>query len=380
MNFPWTLVAVVVALNLSATNNTTARPLSASVEDPLNRWNNYTESVIEERMERITLPFEAKYTAKVRTYIKDYLVTGYRQTEEMLGRTVMYFPIFEHYLTIYKLPKELMYLAIVESALDPTAKSPVGAAGLWQLMPHTARQYGLRVDGSVDERLDPYRSTEAAVRLLSDLYNIYRDWRLVMVAYNCGNGKLDQVMQSVRSKDYWELENYLPAQTRHYVPAYIAAAYIVQYQHHHELKPTYPALNLRETRVLKVYHALSFQEIASACNISPTIIATLNPGYRLRSVPKNPKGQFLILPASSVSSFKEFLAGKTGAKPALVAPANKVKSSYVVAKGDKLETLAGLFKCSVQDIMKWNGLSEPEVFVNQELIVYLPSGTVTKRA
>ncbi|MCD8498437.1 MAG: lytic transglycosylase domain-containing protein [Alphaproteobacteria bacterium] len=139
----------------------------------------HTDGLIEERLERITLPFEAKYNAKVRTYLKDYLVNGYRQTEDILGRTVMYFPIFEHYLTIYGLPKELMYLAIVESALDPTAKSPVGAAGLWQLMPHTARQYGLRVDGAVDERFDPYRSTEAAVRLLADLYKDYRDWRLV---------------------------------------------------------------------------------------------------------------------------------------------------------------------------------------------------------
>ncbi|MFN7119033.1 MAG: transglycosylase SLT domain-containing protein [Saprospiraceae bacterium] len=370
----------MVALNLSATNKTTALPLSVSENDPLTRWNDHTETVIEERIERIALPFEAKYNAKVRTYLKDYLVTGYRQTEDILGRTVMYFPIFEHYLTIYKLPKELMYLAIVESALEPTAKSGAGAAGLWQLMPHTARQYGLRVDGAVDERLDPYRSTEAAVRLLADLYAEYRDWRLVMVAYNCGTGKLDQVMRSVRSKDYWELENYLPAQTRRYVPAYIAAAYIVHYQHHHELKPTYPALNLRETRVLKVYHSLSFQEIASACGIAPAIIQTLNPGYRLRSVPKSPKGQFLILPASAVSSFKEYLTGKSSAKKATVAPANKVKSSYVVAKGDRLETLATLFKCSVQDIMKWNGLTEPEVFVNQELIVYLPSGVLSKRA
>jgi len=379
MNFPWTLVAVTVALNLSAANKTTALPLSVS-ENPMNRWNDHTDGVIEERLERLTLPFEAQYNAKVRTYIKDYVVTGYRQTEDILGRSVMYFPIFEHYLTIYGLPKELMYLAIVESGLNPTAKSPVGAAGLWQLMPHTARHYGLRVDGAVDERLDPYRSTEAAVRLLADLYNDYRDWRLVMVAYNCGTGKLDQVMRAVGSKDYWKLENYLPAQTRHYVPAYVAAAYVVHYQNHHDLKPSYPALNLRETRVLKVYHALSFQEIASACGLAPTTIATLNPGYRLRAVPKNTKGQFLILPASAVSSFKEYLAGKSGAKLASLAPANKFRSSYVVAKGDRLETLAALFQCSVQDIMKWNGLTDSEVFVNQELIVYLPGDVLNKRA
>ncbi|MCD8498438.1 MAG: LysM peptidoglycan-binding domain-containing protein [Alphaproteobacteria bacterium] len=155
---------------------------------------------------------------------------------------------------------------------------------------------------------------------------------------------------------------------------------MVHYQNHHDLKPTYPALNLRETRVLKVYHALSFQEIASACGLAPSTIATLNPGYRLRSVPKSPKGQFLILPASAVSNFKEYMAGKSSAKVIAATPANKVKSSYVVAKGDRLATLATLFKCSVEDIMKWNGLTEPEVFVNQELIVYLPSEVLNKRA
>lgn len=374
MNFPWTL-AVMVALNLSATNKTTAHPLRA-----LEYGTIHTDGVIKERIERIALPFEARYNARVRTYINDYVVTGYRQTEEILGRTVMYFPIFEHYLTIYKLPKELMYLAIVESALTPTAKSGAGAAGLWQLMPHTAREYGLKVDGAVDERLDPYRSTEAAVRILASLYKEYRDWRLVLVAYNCGTGKLNQVMRTVGSKDYWELENHLPVQTRRYVPAYIAAAYIVHYQQHHDLQPEYPALNLRETRVLKVYQSLSFQEIASACGLAPATIATLNPGYRLRTVPKNVKGQFLILPASAVSSFKEYLASKSTNKTGIKAPANKFKSSYVVAKGDRIKTLAALFKCTVQEIMQWNGLSEAEVFVNQEIIVYLSSDVLNKRA
>ncbi len=379
MNFPWTLVAITVALNLPAANKTTAHPLSVS-ENRTTNWDPYTEGVIKNRVERITLPFEAKYNARVRAYITDYVTTGNRQTEEILGRSVMYFPIFEHYLTIYKLPKELKYLPIVESALNPTAKSSAGAAGLWQLMPQTARQYGLKVDGAVDERLDPYRSTEAAVRMLSNLYKEYRDWRLVLVAYNCGTGKLNQVMRTVGSKDYWELENHLPVQTRRYVPAYVAAAYVVNYQQHHDLQPEYPALNLRETRVLKVYQSLSFQEIASACGLAPATIATLNPGYRLRTVPKNAKGQFLILPASAVVSFKEYLAGKNTTRIGIKTPANKFKSSYVVAKGDRIQVLAALFKCSVQEIMQWNSLSEPEVFANQELIVCLSSDVLNKRA
>ncbi len=378
MNFPWTLVASVVALYLLAPTQTNALPLSAP-EDPSTRWNTYTEGVIEERLERISLPFEAKYNAKVKYYIKDYVATGYKTTQEILGRSLLYAPIFEHYLAIYDLPKELMYLPIVESALDPTAKSPAGAAGLWQLMSATAKQYGLRIDGQVDERLDPYKSTEAAVKILADLYNQFRDWRLVLAAYNCGPGKVQQAMRAANCKDYWEIESYLPEQTQRYVPAFIAAAYVMHYYDHHDLKPEYPSLTLRETRAIKVYQSLSFQEIASACGLSPATITKLNPAFVQKQVPKSAKGHFVVLPASAVSIFKSYLAGQAIANLNFAAPSNTFQSTYVVAKGDRIENLAGLFKCTVEDIMKWNGLTQPEVFVNQELIVFLPS-ELSKRA
>ncbi|HMO40801.1 MAG TPA: transglycosylase SLT domain-containing protein [Saprospiraceae bacterium] len=379
MKFPWTLVAALVAFYLVAPNQTQALPLSASEENPGNRWSTINEGVIQERLERIPLPFEVRYNAKVRYYIKDYVATGYKQTQSILGRSLMYFPIFEHYLTIRGLPKELMYLPIVESGLNPTAKSPVGAAGLWQLMYSTAKQYGLKINGNVDERLDPYRSTEAAVEMLAELYKEFKDWRLVLAAYNCGPGRVQQAIRAANSRDYWKLEQYLPAQTQRYVPAFVAAAYVVHYYDQHNLRPTYSALNLRETRVLKVYHTLTFQEIASACGLPPATIELLNPGYIRKVVPKNDKGNFLILPANSVAVFKDFLAGKAIANVGSV-PSNMFKSTYVVAKGDRIEKLASLFQCSVEDIMKWNGLSEPEVFVNQELIVFLPNQILSKRA
>lgn len=373
------MVAALVAFYLVAPNQTQALPLSASEENPGNRWSTINEGVIQERLERIPLPFEVRYNAKVRYYIKDYVATGYKQTQSILGRSLMYFPIFEHYLTIRGLPKELMYLPIVESGLNPTAKSPVGAAGLWQLMYSTAKQYGLKINGNVDERLDPYRSTEAAVEMLAELYKEFKDWRLVLAAYNCGPGRVQQAIRAANSRDYWKLEQYLPAQTQRYVPAFVAAAYVVHYYDQHNLRPTYSALNLRETRVLKVYHTLTFQEIASACGLPPATIELLNPGYIRKVVPKNDKGNFLILPANSVAVFKDFLAGKAIANVGSV-PSNMFKSTYVVAKGDRIEKLASLFQCSVEDIMKWNGLSEPEVFVNQELIVFLPNQILSKRA
>ncbi|MDX1940358.1 MAG: transglycosylase SLT domain-containing protein [Saprospiraceae bacterium] len=378
MKFPWTLVTSMVACYLMVSTQTLALPLSA-LDDSNNRLSTYNEGAIEARLDQIQLPFDIKYNAKVRSYIKDYVATGYKQTQDILGRSLMYFPIFEHYLTINGLPKELMYLPIIESALDPRAKSPVGAAGLWQLMPTTARDYGLKIDGQVDERLDPYKSTEAAVKILADLYKQFRDWRLVLVAYNCGQGKLLQAMQSANCKDYWEMEAHLPEQTQRYVPAYIAAAYVINFYDHHGLKPEYPSLNLRETRALKVHQSLSFQQIASACGVAPSTIALLNPGFVQNQIPASKKGHFLILPASSVNVFKNFLAGKTIGSLHFSIPANTFQSTYVVAKGDQIERLASLFQCKVEDIMKWNGLSEREVFVNQELIVFIPS-ELSKRA
>ncbi len=380
MNFPWTLVVAGVMLHLAASVELNALPPNKS-DDPVNRWNGETESAIKERLPQIRLPFEPKYNARVRNYIKDYVVIGYRQTEEMLGHSIRYFPIFEHYLTVNRLPKELMYLPIVESGLDPTAKSPAGAAGLWQLMSATARQYGLRIDGQVDERLDPYRSTEVAVRILADLYAQFGDWRLVLAAYNCGPGKVLAAMRASGCKDYWSLEPHLPAETRRYVPSYIAAAYVFSFYHHHDLTPKYPALNLRETRVLKVYQGLTFQQIATACGVSPTTISTLNPAYVQRTVPKSTKGHYVIVPANAATAFKEFLASRSNASLAAVTgPPNTFKSTYVVAKGDRIEQLARLFQCSIEDIIRWNGLSNSKIFINQELTVYLPSELLPKRA
>ncbi len=379
MKFPWTLVAVLVTLHLSAATTTPPALIVGAADDPSNRWSVHSEELIKERVQRISLPFEVQYNEKVKHYIKDYVATGYRQTEDILGRSLMYFPIFEHYLAVHKLPKELMYLPIVESALDPTADSPAGAAGLWQLMRTTAKQYGLKMNESHDERYDPYRSTEAAVKILADLYRQFKDWRLVLVAYNCGPGKLQAAMRAANCKDYWELEAHLPAETRRYVPAYIAAAYVVNYYNHHNLKPEYPSLSMREVRVVKVYQEFTFQEIAAACGIAPKTLALLNPAYTKQAIPLATNGSFLVLPADLIPTFKNFLAGKTIAK-GIIPPPNTFQSTYVVAKGERIEAVAAALNCTVEELVKWNRLLKPSVFVNQELIVFLPSAVQAKRA
>jgi len=378
MKFPWTLVTAMVTSHLLLVATET-NALTPSASDELsNRWST-NDGVIQERLERIQLPFKAKYSSEVRYYIKDYVTTGYRSTEGILGRSLLYFPIFEHYLTINDLPKELMYLPIIESALDPTAKSPVGAAGLWQIMASTARDYGLRIDNYVDERLDPYRSTEAAVNILSDLHRQFGDWQLVLAAYNCGPGRVQQAIRAASCTDYEEVQKYLPKQTQRYVPAFVAAAYVVNHYNDHNLRPSYPTLNVRETRAIKVYEAFSLQEIASACGLAPSTVKFLNPGYVRNYVPaSDKKGSYISIPAGSAKAFKDFLAGKTILKGQSI-PDDKFRSTYVVAKGDRIENLANLFKCSVEDIVKWNNLSSTQVFVNQELIVYLPS-ELSKRA
>lgn len=377
MKFPWTLVTALVTFHLVLVATETNALTPSASDDFSNRWST-NDGVIQERLERIQLPFKAKYSTEVRYYIKDYVTTGYRSTEGILGRSLLYFPIFEHYLTINDLPKELMYLPIIESALDPTAKSSVGAAGLWQIMASTGRDYGLRINGYVDERLDPYRSTEAAVQILGDLYRQFGDWQLVLAAYNCGPGRVQQAIRAANCTNYDEVQKYLPTQTQRYVPAFVAAAYVVNHYNDHNLRPSYPTLSVRETRVLKVYESLSFQEIASACGLAPGTVDLLNPGYIRNYIPGNKDGNYICIPAGSTKAFKDFLAGKTILKGEAI-PANKFRSTYVVAKGDKIENLANLFKCTVEDIVKWNDLSSTQVFINQELIVYLPS-ELSKRA
>lgn len=378
MNIPWTSVAVTAILCLSVTTKTKANPpsINSNIET---HWSSHTEGDFKKRLKNIQLPFEAKYNAQVHFQIKRYVTSGYKDAQLMLGRSVQFFPIFEHYLNLSKLPVELKYLPMVESTLRPYVKSSAGAAGLWQFIPSTARNYDLSINEYIDERHDPYKSTEAAAKMLTSLYKQFGDWELVLAAYNCGPGRVAKAIRLAGGcKDFWSIKDYLPKETQDYIPRYVAAAYIANFYRYHGLNPVFPNyLPKAETRAFKIHDYITFRDITYVSGISRSVIEYLNPSYYKGFIPKSAKGNYLILPAQIAPAFQKLLAEKTGnmALYDQVAPAGKFKIRYVTSSGDKIEDIAQRYQCSVDNIINWNSLLTPDIIVNQELVLLLPKGT-----
>ena len=223
----------------------------------------------------------------------------------MLGASNFYMPIFEEALEAYQLPLELKYLPVIESALNPTAVSRVGATGLWQFMLGTGKMYGLEVNSLVDERRDPIKSSYAAAHYLKDLYNIFGDWSLVIAAYNCGPETINKaIRRSNGSKDYWQIYPYLPKETRGYVPAFIAANYIMNYYCEHNICPMRTRLPAATDTVM-ISRDVHFEQIAAVCNIEKEKIKALNPSYRCEVIPGKAAPSPLKLPQMDISKFIE---------------------------------------------------------------------------
>ena len=265
------------------------------------------------RVETLDLPLHpiAADNPHLRRKIADYLGDGSGSTERMLGRASAYFPVFEHYLNKYGMPAELKYLAVAESMLVPGAVSQARAAGLWQLMPATAREMGLRVDGTVDERLDLYRSTEAAVLMLRDLYAQFGDWHLALAAYNCGPGRVRQAIRRAGGyTQYARVRPYLPRESRRYVAAYVAAAYATNYYGDHGLTPTAPALEKAGVRTLTVYQNLSLRRLSRAVDVAYSALRALNPKYVRAFVPASKGGYRLRVPADRAVPIQQYVWGR----------------------------------------------------------------------
>lgn len=326
------------------------------------------DALIDEGLAHLQIPFEVKSTDEVRKYIKRYLQPGYTNAQSMLGRSSLYFPIFEHFLNVYGLPQELKYLPMVESTLRPDVHSQAGAAGLWQFVPITARHFGLKMDGNVDERMDPYKSTEAAVKLLAYLYKELGDWPLVLAAYNSGAGRVRKAIRRANCDDYWEIRPYLSSESRKYVPAFIAAAYLAQNFQVHGLAPKYPPYQLQNTKVFTVYSRLNLRDIAKNCSVDLKVLRKLNPSYRNNIIPTNIKGNYLIIPASSATDFwLRYIPRNTSISP----DQGLTMITYTAVVGDNINNLALLFECKVEDIMKWNHLTRANIVVNQSLVFYI---------
>ena len=243
------------------------------------------------------------YNDVVRSCIDRYMVRLRRQVSFMLGAANFYMPIFEQALDTYQLPLELKYLPIIESALNPTAVSRVGATGLWQFMLATGKAYGLEVTSLSDDRRDPVKSSYAAARYLRDLYTIFGDWNLVIAAYNCGPENINRaIRRSGGKRDYWAIYPYLPKETRGYVPAFIAANYAMNYYCEHGICPMTSKLPAKTDTVM-VHKNITFQQVAQICDLDVDMIRSLNPVYRRDLVPGQTAPTPLRLPLNDVARF-----------------------------------------------------------------------------
>ena len=263
----------------------------------------YEPDVYKERLSRLPTIIEMPYNSIVQAFIDRYTGDLRRSVAYMLGAQNFYMPVFEEALDAYGLPLELKYLPVIESALNPKIRSKAGAVGLWQFMMSTAKRYNLTINSLVDERRDIVKSSYAAAHYLSDLYKIYKDWNLVIAAYNCGTDKINKaIRRSHGERDYWRIYPRLPQETRGYVPAFIAANYVMNYYCDHNICPLSSDLPAKTDTVM-VDRDIHFEQIAHVLNISIDELEDLNPQYRRDLVNGHSELSSLRLPASLISQF-----------------------------------------------------------------------------
>ena len=324
------------------------------------------DSVYIQRLRALVSPIQLPYNNIVRGYINRYTDSRYGTISRILGMSQYYFPLIEDELLKEGLPVELRALPIIESALSTTAVSPMGAVGLWQFMPSTGKSYGLEVNSLVDERRDPVRSTQAACRYLKDLYAIYNDWSLAIAAYNCGPGNVNKAIARSGGKNFWEIYDYLPRETRGYVPAFIGASYAYAYHRQHGIEPTEAPipLSVDTVRIDKLMH---LEQISSTIDLPIETLRQLNPQYKLDIIPATTKPYTLVLPQRYVMQYiahepeihaKDSMYLKEYINPANIDKKRQERSGsvYVVKKGDTLGAIARRYRVTTAQIMRWNRL------------------------
>ena len=240
---------------------------------------------------------------EIKRHIYQFTEAYKKGTNQLLGRTEILFPIFDEMIEERGLPEELKCLAIVESKLKTNAISRVGAAGPWQFMRGTGRQFGLRINSAVDQRRDIIKSTDAALEFLTQLYDRYGDWALALAAYNAGPGRVNSaIRRSGGETDFWKIRKYLPRETRQYVPKFIAACYLMKYYQFHDLEPIKMDSSMNELVTVKIYKKMNFSQLAKITGLNYKDVHFLNPAYYRHYIPSSKKGYDVLIPATSVAA------------------------------------------------------------------------------
>ena len=348
------------------------------------------DSIYIQRLQRLPSLVNLTYNNVVRTSIQVYTMRRREQMEVMLGLKDYYFPMFEEILDLYGLPFELKYLAVIESALNPRARSRVGATGIWQFMLNTGRRYQLQVNTFVDERRDPVAATHAAAKFLKDLYDIYNDWVLAIAAYNCGPGNVNKAIRRSGGKtSYWDIYPHLPRETRNYVPAYIGATYAMNYYREHNLTPRTIEMPLVSDTVM-VNRNVNLAQVSEILDIPLPFLRDLNPQYLREILPGNTAPCPLRLPAMYATKFIDMqdsiykhkaniylsnsfrvvepASGRTAASSVNISGRNRVE--HTIRNGESLSTIASRYGVSVDNLKDWNNISGTRIVAGKKLVVY----------
>ena len=357
--------------------------------DSVHFSSNVSDEVLKARLESmnsyITLPFNET----VRNYMVLYSEKMPTRMGNILGLCRYYMPIFEETFSKYELPDELKYMAIIESALNPVAVSRAGAKGMWQFMTNTAKSYGLEINSFVDERLDPFKASDAAARYLVDSYRLFGDWNLAISSYNCGPGNVNKAIRRGGGRDFWTVYDYLPRETRGYVPAFVGAMYAIKYGKEYGLTPSNVRMPV-QVDTFEIHKNLHFQQISDLVGISVEELENLNPQYIKDVIPGNSGTYILRIPFNYSSAFianedslythraEELLNPQTlvSSKP-ISRPTNSGESSsstgritYKVKSGDNLGKIAGKYHVTVSQLKSWNHLRSNMIRAGQTLVIH----------
>ena len=344
----------------------------------------FSDSVYEARIQHLDTktPIDLVYNPYVKQYINVYTKQRRQQMSRMMGLAAYYFPVFEEVLDQFNLPLELKYLALVESALNPKAKSWAGATGLWQFMYNTGKEYNLKVSSYVDERMDPYRATVAACEFFEKSYSVYGDWSLVLASYNSGRGNVNKaIRRSGGKRNYWQIRRFLPKETRSYVPAFIAVCYAMNYASDHKISTEKPRVLFHEVDTVEVKYQIDFEYLSSSLDISINELEFLNPSYKINVIPKvEGRAYHLVLPVAKMGAFveneKEIYAHfvELDAQKRKNYPKYSEQDERIVHRvkgGEYLGKIARRYGCSVKKIQQWNNLKNDNIRVGQRLVLYV---------
>ncbi|MDR0833122.1 MAG: LysM peptidoglycan-binding domain-containing protein [Candidatus Symbiothrix sp.] len=339
-----------------------------------------------ERLSKLNNIIELPYNEIVRNCIDGYVGKRSNQVERMLGLSDFYFPMIEESLEKNGLPHELKYLAVIESALNPSIQSRARATGLWQFMLVTGKEYGLEINSLVDERCDPQKATDAACKYLKDMYRKYGDWTLAIASYNCGSGNVQKAIRRAGGKtDYWAIYPYLPKETRMYVPLFIAATYAMNYAGEHDLHAIAPEIPL-DVDTIMVTTQIHFDQIAAVLNVDKEVIAMLNPQYKQEIIPGNSQPRVLKLPSHHAYAYidqaddvynhrrDEIFSNRTYAGDfgfGSHSSGELIKKYHKVKKGETLASISNKYGVSSKSVKKWNRLKSNKLKLGKSLVIYI---------